>query len=750
LPGSTLAPRGATGGYIIAYAVTLASFIVIWFNHPILLYIGRDANLSLWLSKAYLDWAYPLDVTAMNPLQGMTSMLMATNPYFNPGAWIFQTALPEIPKQVISFIVYFVEVTASVFLLGVVLGFSRLFAFVGALWLAFLLFPPFNFVYGLQGWLATNPIYGHTLTLSNLLLVAFIRIGAESPTAPGFGRRLVRNWLLASCIVLLVLLIVLAAPFYNGGMLVGTFLLTGVILLSSQSVSQMLWRLAAGVYVLACCAALGFPGFFAGAQAYSARFSGAEGRLLQFHWPAEFSSELIAGARQGLCAWGVVCDRMAQWPLALTGSYWLQLSIIVGAIAVAIRMRPPLAHVGALFAVLWIALLVIWIGANLGIVSAFPLSPIYFFLMMYPFWAFFSLYAGVWLMEITLSRFVPQVRSADPRLVCAALCVAAVALIPLFHADVSRVFKWGGAQLAPATPITQALARDIALRPGEAYRGSVATLLGAPGSPLRRRLLDNDARPLQPGEFERFLQVLAMDTGNSHDLLDLWWRDIPTLSEYGQGLSKPLISFISNVLNAPADPHDLNFGLPRLANIDILRAMGVRFIITDLQLRANRARMTQVLPLSGGIALYLYELSDPNVAGFSPVKLSGPVSPAELLHRIGSDPALFESEAFVDSPTAQNLVPVERSQVVFERGAVHVTARSTGPSALLLPVQFSHCFRVAGQKPDGIKVLRANLLHTLVLFERELDIRLRWEFSFWRNRGCRLRDAEDVRALGLP
>ena len=37
MPGSTLARRGATGGYVIAYAVTLASFIVIWFNHPILL-----------------------------------------------------------------------------------------------------------------------------------------------------------------------------------------------------------------------------------------------------------------------------------------------------------------------------------------------------------------------------------------------------------------------------------------------------------------------------------------------------------------------------------------------------------------------------------------------------------------------------------------------------------------------------------------------------------------------------------------
>jgi hypothetical protein len=414
LPGSTLAPRGATGGYVIAYAVTLASFIVIWFNHPILLYIGRDANFTLWLGKAYADWAYPLDVTAMNPFQGMTSMLMPINPYFNPGTWIFQAALPEVPSRVASFIVYFLEVTASAFLLGVALGFSRLFAFVGALWLAFLLFPPFNFVYGLQGWLATNPPYGHTLALSNLILVAFIRIGAESPTAPGFGRRLARNWLLASCIFVLVLLIILAAPFYNGGMLIGTFLLTGVIFLSSQSISQVVWRLAAGIYVLACCAAVGFFGFFAGAQAYSARFSGTGGWLPQFHWPVEFSPGLIANARQGLCAWGVVCDRLAQGPLALTGSYWLQLSIIVGAIAVAIRMRPPLARVGALFAVLWIVLLVAWSSANLGIISAFPLSPTFFFLMMYPFWAFFSLYAGVRLIEITTSRFVPKARSADP------------------------------------------------------------------------------------------------------------------------------------------------------------------------------------------------------------------------------------------------------------------------------------------------------------------------------------------------
>jgi hypothetical protein len=153
--------------YAAAYLVVLLSFAAIWFRHSDFLYIGRDADLSLWLGKAYLDWARPFDVTAMNPLQRMTSMLIAINPYINPAVWIFQTDLSRVSKQVFSFIVYFTEVTWSTFVLGQALGFSRPFAFAASLWLAVLLFPPFNFVFGLQGWLATIPPYGHMLTLNN-------------------------------------------------------------------------------------------------------------------------------------------------------------------------------------------------------------------------------------------------------------------------------------------------------------------------------------------------------------------------------------------------------------------------------------------------------------------------------------------------------------------------------------------------------------------------------------------------------
>jgi hypothetical protein len=429
------------------------------------------------------------------------------------------------------------------------------------------------------------------------------------------------------------------------------------------------------------------------------------------------------------------------WPLALTGSRWLQVAIILGGIVVAIRTQPPLARIGALFSLLWTVLMLVWIGASLGIIAALPLSPLYVYLMMYPFWAFFSLYPVATLLEISTA-------GAGARWIPGFICVAALAFVALFHSGRADLFKQRAPQPRSQSPITEVLEQNISLRPGQAFRGSVATLLGAPASPLRRRLLENGDRPLKPGEFEKFLQRLAVDIGSGHDLLDLWWRDIPTLSEYGQGLSKPLMFYVANVLNAPQDAQDLNFALPRLGNIDVLRAMGVRFAVTDLAL-PSPASLARTVPLKDGIDLYLYELPHPNIAGFSPLKVSGEISSAELLQRIRANPALFESEAFANSAaTTQQLVPAQRPHVIFERGAVHVTAASAGTSALLLPVQFSHCFRLLPQQA-GIKVLRANLIHTLILFTGELDVRLKWEFSFWNNSGCRLRDAEEVRALGL-
>jgi hypothetical protein len=703
------------------------------------MYLGRDADLSQWLGKAYFDWARPLDVTAMNPMQGMTSMLVTVNPYFNPASWVFDTDLPEVLKRVISLVIYFVEVTASSYALGVSLGFSRPFSFVASLWVAFLLFPPFNFVFGLGGLLGTFPVYGHTLGLSNLLLIAFIHIGAEYQAGWTWVRRLTVNWLLATAILLLVLLILLISPFYNGGLLIGTLLLTGVLFLASMSRKQLLWRLGAGVYVAAGCAALNFPAFFAGARAASARFSATAENALTFYTnPASL-----------LCsAWGLFCDRFTNWPGALTGSHWLMVSIVLGAIAAAVRARPPLSRTAALFAALWAGLLIVWIGASFGIVRPPPLAPHYYFAMMYPFWAFFSLYAGFVLFDAIDSRIVEKKPLRDHVRVCGSVGIVAAAVLFLFHASPSHLINWGPLVGRTHTPITEYLQQEIALRPGGIYRGSVATLFGTPGSPLRQRLLESPEH-LRQREFEKFLTYALENMGNSHDLLDLWWLDIPTLTEYGQGISKALMFYVSELLTMPGDVTDINFAFPRLANLDILRALGVRFVITDLVLPTDKAVLRRNVPLPDGIDLRLYELHAPNLGDFSPRKVSAALKRADLARRLAAEPALLESETFAEQAVRQELVPIERSQMRFERGGVHVTASSRGQSALLLPVQFSHCFRPTGEGSERVAVVRANAIHTLIVFVGELDIHLRWQYGFWRNSACRLRDAADMTALGL-
>jgi hypothetical protein len=154
------------------------------------------------------------------------------------------------------------------------------------------------------------------------------------------------------------------------------------------------------------------------------------------------------------------------------------ISIVLGAIAAAVRACPPLARVAAVFAALWAGLLIVWVCASFGMVSPPPLAPLYYFAMMYPFWAFFSLYAGFVLFDAIDPRIVAKQPLRDHERVCGSVGVMAVAVLFLFHASPSHLINWGPLQVRADTPITAFLQQEISLRPVEVYRGSVATLFG--------------------------------------------------------------------------------------------------------------------------------------------------------------------------------------------------------------------------------------------------------------------------------
>jgi hypothetical protein len=751
--------------YIAAYVAVLLSCTRIWSADPTLLYVGRDADFSIWLASAYLDWARPFGVTALNPFQGMGSMLMPMNPHFNPGAWIFQSDLGLSTKFVVSMAVYFVEVTVSCFVLGITLGFSRAFSFAAALWLVVLFLPPFNFVFGLQGIVATSPQWANTLALCNLILTLFILIGNHNWSARGLAYSCAINAALATGVVVLALVCLLTAPFYGAATMSGLVLLCAVVLLASSSAWQAFWRVAAGLYAVAICYALGILEFFAASKSLTARFAKGgsdEISLPQIHWPTEFSSATLVSAQDWLCQAAVVCGGPLWFPGALTGGYWLHVAIIAGAIAVWVRMSRPLSSVGGWFALLWAGLLIFWLCCGLGIVTDVAISPIYVIVAMHPFWSFFSLFSLCLLVRCiarsvllvapptVVNRPIPAWTSPFvlPVAVTAFSLIMALQYGDFLARQAPAVWYFpqrGAFDMRRSSAIVDRLRQEIALRPGQPFRGSVATILGAKGGSLRKGLGLPDDAPLAPGQFQDFFDKVRAATGNDHDLLDMWWFSIPTLSEYAQSISRQFVFYLMNFLSDPGDPNEVSVAFPRRANIEVLSAMGVRFIVIDRIV--SDARATLLLSESiDGAELYLYEIARPNLGNYSPTEVHVDSGLGALLANVESDPGILARRAFVEAPVAGPLTPARDVRLVFERSGVRITASSDGTSMLLLPLQFSHCLHASDPK---VRVTRADLIFTLIQFNEHLDERLNWEFSFWRQSECRMKDVADLRKLGL-
>src|SRR5262249_18783975 len=95
------------------------------------------------------------------------------------------------------------------------------------------------------------------------------------------------------------------------------------------------------------------------------------------------------------------------------------------------------------------------------------------------------------------------------------------------------------------TPITKIIKDEIALKPGDAFRGRVATLTG--------RFFSEPTNVDVVGLWG-FQRVLATEaTGNSHDAAGFWQDSVPTLLEYNPLITPPYFAFARSFFTEPAD-----------------------------------------------------------------------------------------------------------------------------------------------------------------------------------------------------
>jgi hypothetical protein len=296
----------------------------------------------------------------------------------------------------------------------------------------------------------------------------------------------------------------------------------------------------------------------------------------------------------------------------------------------------------------------------------------------------------------------------------------------------------------PETSITRILKAEARLIPGEPFRGRVAVMTG----------LSPDVRNHGMAGLVPHFSQLA--TGNLHDGPGLWQDDIPTWLEY-------------NRLMSPA-----RFVLQRCYAMPLLRAAGVRFVITDRPIpwdippltsgeAKQRAELTIPTPPSAqklllssssqssfeGFRLYLYELDNPNLGQFSPVEVKEAQDAKSLFNALCLSLSDADHTVFGAVQSTGPLRKASLESFTIARGGYQVRARSDGSSILLLPIEFSRCLNVVSLDGPAPRLFRADLALTGVLFDRRLNADIFFRTGPGDASRCRLQDASDAERMKL-
>lgn len=763
-------------GFLI---VALVAYFAIS-EYPGTVYISRDGRYSLWLVLAHMDWSTPFQSTTLNPYQGMGTMLMPVNPWLHLPQWVFFLDLPLHAKIVWSGMLYWAEIFLSALLLARALGLAAEQAFLAALVTSWLTFPPFNFVFELSGIVGSSPFQAQTLAVGNVMLSFFVRLGAKPARSFWPYGETSRNVALIFGIVACLALLFLAAPFWNAGFLIGYLVFFTVIFLASSDLSSLAWRVTAGLASLTLAFIADLPGFLLGFMKHSARFAGGSERGLLDYLAIDFATPVGPDAVDKLMhsfkAWGLLIPRA--YPMALTGSAWVQVALIVGTVIMAVWSTGPMRRLAISFGLVWTGLLIYWSLVILGFMRSPPFAPQYFYLPLAPLWAIIILSLGYRLVRVAgrlaarsgleswLQGLVGTALAARPARLGFLSVLAAYFLLAMTHfqlwASVPRNLSGdmsAAGRIWPYDPPVQTefiylLEREISLSPGDRFRGSLAVVAGTPGGQIRDMLKVGDDEPAPPSFYDHVEGVVRANHGNSLLFEDRWFFWIPGLLEYGQAIDRAMMAVAVRALAPPFESQEVHFARVKALNIDLLRAMGVRFIVTDLPRDAHGETVRATFTSANGLRLDLLELKQPNLGNFSPTEIEVVDDAETILEAMRADPASLGRRAFVQARDLPPLSPATGVEFRFIRGGVAIKARSAGTGALLLPVRFSNCLKIRDRlAAAGIsrppRLVRANLIHSLLVFDAQADLAIIWDFGLTGDTKCIAADNAAFDALGL-
>jgi hypothetical protein len=687
------------GALLLAWACV--AFIIFQYRSS-QLFIGFDGGYIRNLIARQMEWHVPLTTLALDFYQGLGDVFFPTKMTILPENHVIQALAATPFAKAAGYSILFTEFTLVVILFARQVGLSFLEAMTASMLTTLLMFPFFEAGL-LYNTITLSPQIVTTICLTYLVIVSYLPIGRGA------------LWLDALLgVTIIVLFVWMFSAVALQAMLAVPFLGLGVVsgLIAATSFHERRQKIVTVVVIATFLLATGPIGFLAGMIFDSA--------------PAVFNTEL-ANSRASFFYASILFHWETFGPVP---PIFMTCGVIGAVYALWSRNRILRAFAITMLTYLGTRLMF----ATLTVIFDFwrgP-SPIYFEFLVMPLYATFAsflIFRIIFALADSRKLKLPSSGTMEKGAL-AVFCVAVVLMAP------SRQDAYGFSYPPKPSAITDVLSREIGLRPGQEFRGRVASI---------DYLSMN--RPVGWIDLHIGDAKVSNAIGNEHRVTGLHYFGIPTLMQYGSTITPTFYALVSRLLSLPQDAQMRAVLVMRRVEPRILAMLGVKFIITD---EPTELSLRGTVVVDPSLNLYLYQIANPNLGNYSPTQPEVMSDATSMLVRMKSRDFDPQKQFIVSAWNySQPLNPADSVTMIFEGTSLRVTAISKARSVIILPVAYSRCLTLdalAGEKP---LMVRANLVETAVVFSGPIDIRLAIANGPFVNPLCRLNDRLETNALNL-
>ena len=702
------------------------------------LYSGYDGAYMRHLLHFHFEWAAWTTELIANPLQGLGNFTFPVNYWFSPASLLTYALSGDALSPVLIYTFTTLELFVSIWFLSSALGATKPVQ-ISASWLCCVLVMPF-IVPPYTGYLTFYPISGlvpwivEHIALSNLILILIMRTRSANP----------RTGLIAAASMTgAILYSVIAFPY---SALLAVPLAIAIFLFSSLTARPSFTRSRVGKMVwLGMGATLAVPMLF------------LVGLVID-SVPAFFHRELIYGRP----TW-VFISILFHGPQQIG---WMSTFVfLAGLLGGVLAIRTPGSIMG-FWARFYLAYSLVLVGLGVfltfGITAYRGPSMLYFEWFVWPFMFIYGCQLLEWLQRL-LGWYCGRIHYPQKvRAIRIPVAIPCGLLVPLLVVGLILIFnKPRAVTQVPwppiSTEITDYLRERVALAPGGAWRGSIATFNGI------RAAGEGTGWPHNVS----YDSLLWMAAGNDHRAMGLWWFSLPTLFSYNQFMPPDYYYLMTRLFATPRDAQQRSVVVLTKPDTRLLPLFGVRYVIAERELPPDGSLMPrQTLrwfrPCSMGAncqnsaephAQFLYELASPNLGNFSPTKQIIEPTAAGCISKMQASNFDPRRDVVLLEPVAGNLVRATKPSLHHDKRGLHVRAKSSAESLLVLPLQFSECLEITSYLADDTgglpKLVRANVGLTGVWFSGRIDARIRLRTGPLSNVFCRINDYLQGRQMAL-